>query len=65
MEIPVRNKDRYAQCKLCIVQVCGAAGDMAVGGVAAMRGIFASFLKHFSHSVQLDVECRVAGTPGV
>ena len=38
-------------------------------------GIFASFLRqredfaaemqHFSASVQVDVECRVAGTPGV
>ena len=28
-------------------------------------GFFASFLRHFSPSVQLDVRARVAGTPGV
>ena len=36
VEIPVRNRDRYAQCKLCIDQGCGAAGGVAVGGMAAM-----------------------------
>ena len=25
---------------------------------------FCPFFGHFSHSVHLDVECRVAGTPG-
>ena len=51
----MRNRDRYAQCKLCIVQGCGAAGVMAVGGVAAI-GDFCSIFEAFSHSVQLDVE---------
>ena len=64
VEIPVRNRYRYAQCKLCIVQAYGAAGDMAVGGVA-MKGIFASFVRHFAHSVPLDVEVLPpsSGTP--
>ena len=48
VEIPVRNRDRYAQCNLCIVQGCGAAGDMAVGGVAAMREILPHFEAFFA-----------------
>ena len=47
VEIPLRNRDRYAQCKLCIVQVCGAAGDMAVGKVAAMGDVCLIFEAFF------------------
>ena len=40
VKIPVRNRDRYAQCKT-------VHGDMAVGRVAAMRGIFCLIFEAF------------------
>ena len=33
-------------------------------GGSGEDGAFRPFYGHFSHSVLLDVECRVAGTPG-
>ena len=81
VEIPVRNRDRLLSTDGCdegpfrrILRhfsrssgfpVQTVHGDMAVGRVAAMRGIFCLIFEAFSHSVQLDVECRVAGTLGV
>ena len=43
----------------------GLESDPRVGPDDPKRDIFASFLIHFSPSVQLDVRARVAGTPGV
>ena len=48
---PFRSRKRCAQCNLC--RVC------------LVWLVYDSFLRHFSHSVQLDVSARVAGTPGV
>ena len=57
VEIPVCNRDRYAQCKT-------VHGDMAVGRVA-MRGIFASFFEAFFALRAAGRRLPGAGTPGV
>ena len=38
--------------------------DSSLYGGDGGEGVFRTFYGPFSHSVHLDVECRVAGTPG-
>ena len=47
-----------------ITQLQVVVDSSLYGGGSGDVGFFARFTGLFSHSVHLDVECRVAGTPG-